>query len=994
MINKRTLLTILICLAVSFGVEPAFAAYNAKIHGRTATKALYHDDFSQDLSRWSVERANGANWTIENGGITSGPVDTWNAEQETIIVFNSRISEDEYTVSFDATESRYGGMASLVFGYQSPDRFYSLRMLNIEDVDYIGFYKRYDVSLWQEERLTLAKFPGGKREPGRTYTISVSVSGNELKGCVNGIPVTEYTLPADEVLGDRCGIFQSYGHPIYDNFSVSVSYEPDVQFSRDLKLMASLGLLWDTDKHIGPDEYITKGQAEHFVSKLTNKPHTYSDESSAETISCTAASEYFLNALGYDKISAESVYHSVKNQLLTGVDSTSNAVSIKDFFKIAINSFEIDMVFTDYGRRSYHIKKDVNVLTYFHNVYKNKSVITGNGITSIDAVDTIGAEYVTFENGFEAVVGGTDIGSYVGYGVQYYYKNTHTPEILFFDVLSDYEQFLYADEIEAYKNGYIHYCLREENELQKIKVPENAICIYNGVYLPGADSSDFIPESGYITIIKNGRADFSDVVIVWEYTDLLVDSVSVGENKIYDKLSDRVIELDACQSWSLLNEFSEEITISDINENYIVSAAFSKDKKTLTAIVNTASKIGMVEKISQTDGSVRFGGVDYVLSNDFFENSKISVGDVGTLYVNMTDRAIYFQHEKSESLKAAYLIKTVQENGLDSRLRMCIFDGEIQDMRCGEAVKINNKTYRGDNIYPQILNYCGVIEYKTNAKGEISQIMFPRGHDIGRNDGDLIRMSSFTGSRIYKSDIRSFGGVFIAEENAKVFLVPYDRSRLDEYRLTDMSYFKNDTNYHYLIAYSHGDNLERAEIIESEFNDKPQYLLQGACILENMYEELDENDARCTMLKVRHDVNDVKTIALADYCEPGELEIGDIFQYSVNIDGKADEIVRVFDHKSGEFFHYGNADFNASYRMLYGTIEELRANSFVFRYGDKTEIVVPSCPVLLYDSSSRGEKFRTCSVRDIRDEAYYGLDADKILIRFEYGIAKEIIIYR
>ena len=280
----KKIIAFIIALALIVGGN-AYAASRVELGlDKPSAIAEFSDGFDGDLELWSVEVANGSDWHImtdaEEKSLTSGAVDTWNAEQETIIVSTAEISSDKYSVTFDATDKRYGAMASLVFKYTSPQHFYSLRMLNIDDVDYIGFYRRNGVTLWQEEKLTLVQFPGGIRTPGKTFKITVDVDGGNFKGYVDGALVTEYTEDKKYFDGNRVGIFQSYGDPSYDNFEIYINdsaYLGDEEFLYNRQLLKDLGFLDGFLSSFKGDALLTNEMFNQFMTKLCLTPVNNSD---------------------------------------------------------------------------------------------------------------------------------------------------------------------------------------------------------------------------------------------------------------------------------------------------------------------------------------------------------------------------------------------------------------------------------------------------------------------------------------------------------------------------------------------------------------------------------------------------------------------------------------------------------------------------------------------------------------------------------------------
>ncbi len=990
----KKVISFIVCALTVFGTVNVFAGRVQLGMHKPEQTAAFSESFDGDLSAWNVEIANGAEWHIseQNGGkaLTSGAVDTWNAEQETVIAVKKEISSDNYSVSMEATDKRYGAMASLVFKYESPQHFYSLRMLNIDDVDYIGFYRRNGVSLWQEEQLTLVEFPGGIRTPEVTFEIKVEVNGGNFKGYVDGTLLTEYTEDKAYFNGSRAGIFQSYGEPLYDNFKIYINdgaYDEEFLYNR--RLLMNLGL-WSgsTDK---PEDLLSMIQLNAFMAGLCFAP---AESTVAEYVSTEAAADSFMAAMGYDEIKSTSQYHNARSELMSGL-SAAESITLKDFMHMAVNSFDINIVKQVYGsKEKYVIDENNTLLSLYHDVYFDEAVLSDNGITSLKGKSAVSKGEVSFDNGFEAKEGGTDASKYLGYTMKYYYRNTSEPYLIDIRIEED-ELFLYSDEILSYNNGILSYCLRGGTKTEKVKLSDNANVIYNGVSVLNPTKDMFMPKSGSISVI--GGAD-EDTVIITDYRDIVVDRVVPEESIIFDKLSDLPLSWDDAKRSEIYNSQYREMSADEIFEGDVISVAKSAKGEYITLTVSRSKVSGTVEKTDYTKNIAVIKGAEYTLSPDFFKSSYISPGDTGELYLNSNGIGVYFKQSTDVSYTVAYLIDMGQDVGtMDTRVWFYFFDGEVKKLPCASTVKVNDTVCKNNTSYDTIKKYRGtfdMFEYKLNSDGEISYIVFPQA-DGEKNDRRLSKIGSFEGAEYYKSETRSFSGKLLADANAKVFLVPLDRSRADAYALTDVSYFRNDVQYWFLVGYSYGDNDETAEYIVSEFNDEPTYLLKDICVIKNITGVLKEDGESARLVSVLYNGAEEREVVVGEDCSLDGAAPGDLVQYSTDLKGEMFELSRVFDRANKHIYHYGGGDYTSSCRILYGGVKEIKKSSFIFERADGTEeIITLGCPIVIYDSEARGEKLKVGSVLDIRDEKSYGANADKAVVHFEYGVPREIIIYR
>lgn len=995
---KKLICIIVLFASLFFGNVWATRGVENDVHLPPPAAEIY-DGFDGTLENWEVVIENGATWSIVDDGtnryLTSGAVDTWGDDKETLVVSTYEIASDNYSVAFSVNDERYGAMASLVFKYTSPQHFYSLRMLNIDNVDYIGFYRRNGVTLWQEDILTVAEFPGGIRTPGKEFEIKVEVRGNHFYGYVDGELVTEYIEDKPYFDGNRVGIFQSYGYPAYDDFYIyDLDKVEDEEFTYNRHLLATLDLLWDGGENSEADDFVTRAQFCEFLNNIV----PLADKVNEDFVTYEDVLDSLMSFMGYDSIDKSSAYYDVCEKLLNGVSATNGNITFADFAQMMVNAFDVDIVKRDYEKNDrFVIAKGETLLSEYRHVLSDSAVLSDNGITALDGRTKLTKGYIAFDNGLKVKTDDSHISELLGYNIRYYvYDDGDVPYLMWYRTEDAKDTYICSEEIISYANGTLSYKKRDDEKVQKIKIPSSANIIYNGKRVNNLQDYMFIMDSGDVTLIDNDSSGGVDVVSIMNYEDIVVKRIDVDNMKVFHRYTNEYVSWKDSEHTKFYRSNFDIESAENVLPGDVLSIARSVDGEVYTFLISRNKVSGMVERIDNQYDVAYIDGKKIPLSADFYNNSYISPGDTGTMHLNADGTGVYFVHDKESLFTVAYMIDCdVPDYGLDHRVKVQLFDGELKVIPCAETLKVDDLVYRRNSSFSALDGYVDIFEYKLNANGEISYIRFPREDNIDSNSKNLAHMGGYIGGTYYKSETRSFSGFLLADQNVKVFLVPLDRTRTDAYRMADITYFKNDVMYYSLAGYSRGGNIETAEFIVSEFDTYPQYLLGTACIVEGIADVLKENGESAKMITVRHDGGESLSLVLAEYCGLEGVEKGDVIQYSVNLSGEVHAILPVFDCSDEILYHYGDTYYTASYRMVYGVVGELKNNSFVFyRIDGGTEIVTLGCPIVVFDSSSRNASVFAGTREDIKDYEDYGLDADVMLIRFEYGIPREMIIYR
>jgi hypothetical protein len=104
------------------------------------------------------------------------------------------------------------GNAGLVFRYIDPSNYYMFR-LN-DNVDKAELYKKVN------GQFTLLASVSQSVATGQWYTLKVTVSGNNVKGYVNGTPIVDWTNPATQLTTGKAGFRLHSTSASFDDFLV------------------------------------------------------------------------------------------------------------------------------------------------------------------------------------------------------------------------------------------------------------------------------------------------------------------------------------------------------------------------------------------------------------------------------------------------------------------------------------------------------------------------------------------------------------------------------------------------------------------------------------------------------------------------------------------------------------------------------------------------------------------------------------------------------
>lgn len=432
----------------------------------------------------------------------------------------------------------------------------------------------------------------------------------------------------------------------------------------------------------------------------------------------------------------------LKIGLLNGIGAGEAPLTIGQCAKLFMNAAETDIpeITVSEGRYVYNITEGKNLLWVFHSIVKSeKTVMTDNGISSLEGKSSIGTDNVCIDGIVMKSAKGAK--GYLGEKINcYYYSDGSGAELLYAEsCFGDSSVVVHAKDLiyDGVKKTQIKY--QDKKAVVTKNISPYAACIYNGVAYPDFNGDTLKIKSGTVKLISTDYNNNNyDLVIIDEYDICLFDNVSAEGEHIYDKYGNN-IDLTAFDNIEITDTEGNKLETKNLKRGNLISVFKSKDKSTIRLVVSTAMTEGKIEVIDKTTGEYTIGENTYFISGAL--NSLIKEG-YGNLKAPVLDGEyiFYIDHlgyisaveRKSKALQYAYFIRAGMAKGLKNKvdLLLVLDTGEKVALRAGDKVNINGtKNCRDTDILSMTELYDDtgaflpqLIQVKFDAKGFITEI--------------------------------------------------------------------------------------------------------------------------------------------------------------------------------------------------------------------------------------------------------------------------------
>ena len=462
--------------------------------------------------------------------------------------------------------------------------------------------------------------------------------------------------------------------------------------------------------------------------------------------------EYISKRYGADFTGYVTMASRLKLSSGVGIKSNSEELTVDKAIKLLYNagcSYVMEESgFTGDGEITYEINEGKMLLSVNNNIYYGEGLVKSDGMAALSPYNV--SEGIAVIDGKEYVLEDTDISSMLGCRVKYFYNdNSGSYSNLLWAAPTQFNGIITVKASDLQTNdarySLTNIVYEENGRTKEIKLDSLADIVWNYTVSNG---KKITPKSGYATFIDNNNDKKYDTVIIEEFDNLFVTSVSAGSDVIFDKYG-KTINLSNYRTTKIFMN-GKTINTEDIPINRVISVVKSLDNKSILYMyVNPAGVSDVLESTSD-DGIYTFSGLDFRLSNSLLdkqaeESYNFPTLQLGRRYKYFLDKdgnIAEITDEHNSGLQYAYIIDYEPEHPRFSHEDSVLFrlllqdgtkitaftDGKVKS-KDGDFNKVTvtgTQIYNDDRLEKEIL-----VKVRLTEEGKIKEFYFPNGADIG-----------------------------------------------------------------------------------------------------------------------------------------------------------------------------------------------------------------------------------------------------------------------
>lgn len=324
------------------------------------------------------------------------------------------------------------------------------------------------------------------------------------------------------------------------------------------------------------------------------------------------ASKMIVIALGYEPEAASlggwpSGYlaEALKLNIFKGIGTNFESLTYKAAFKLFKNMCETDIrIQTSFGTDSeYTVATGKNILTEYFNLKKVSGIIEADENTSIYDSNAPASSGKILLASSEYLYSGEYT---LGANVTAYVTTGEPSEIKYLSLKNTSFFTIQGDDFESASDSEINY-ISENGTRKKARLSEMPAIIYNGKASEKIHSPKNISlKDGLIKLVDNNGDNKYDVIFVYETRSVVVSSVNLRENKIFDDKSNSPINLKDADKCTIFRS-NTEIEARDIKKGSILDCFISEDKKLIEIYLSDKAVSGKIVEADNSAGVMKYG---------------------------------------------------------------------------------------------------------------------------------------------------------------------------------------------------------------------------------------------------------------------------------------------------------------------------------------------------------------------------------------------------
>lgn len=563
----------------------------------------------------------------------------------------------------------------------------------------------------------------------------------------------------------------------------------------------------------------------------------------------------------------------------------------------------------------------------------NLNSLTRTGISRQRNIIIGNENYIADEN--------DDYMPYLGYHVNAYHTEDNE---LFMLVLTEKNKTASfpTDGTVMKDNLTVLYEGENDKRSYKHKLSNDYYFLYNGA-LSERTPEQVLNEAleGSVEMIDNDGNGQYDIIIINRPEYVVVDSISKINKLIYDKnSSESAVSMLDDEAVFRIEGRNGNIRFLDISPDETYEIYATEDKKLVSLKLMTAAIAGKAS--SRSDNKITVNETEYKTTEYFnkYYSDTMQLGKDYSFVISDEGRIIGFTQPASD-MKLGYVTFAGWDDGKENEslwVRLFTQNNKFETYITDSKLRVDGKKVKVSELYDR-LSYDGAISdqlvcYKADADGKITDIDFAEVTGECEPGKKKNERNSLTEYKFNESSFlyRSTGQLMYPRFNISgsvVFLVPKDIKDTDDFRVTNSSFFLDNTSYNGMKVYNLSESGSAEAIVLRLDGSKPNFLpTNGSLVIEDVVWACNEDDEVVQQISGWVDTQ-YKTYyldsSISTYKASGEeLGFGDVIRFDADGD-TIKALVCDFDAHPSVFAR--NNDANAS-EMNGGY------KSFMYQFGE------------------------------------------------------------
>ncbi len=461
--------------------------------------------------------------------------------------------------------------------------------------------------------------------------------------------------------------------------------------------------------------------------------------------------------------------------------------------------------FSSNGKQNVTLKNGETVLRNCFGMEKREGVLTSDGVTTIfgDHARTgrIGIDGKTY------LAQCTDYVGMVGQKVQYFVETIEEDyEIVkCVEAIDNAITTVTASDIQSFDKVNVSYKVFLDDKVKTLSVDRKAFIAYN--FKAEYNPDKMIPANGIVTFIDHGDDGVCDVVLIYDFVNIVADFYSEYTETVYDKENaEKNIDLSTFKNYSAVDVANNPVELTKIQRHNIVSLYRNTEENTARLVVSTNKKSGILKSINRDRGVCTIGSSEYKLSQDVRFTEELKPGNTYDLYFDAFGEVAYVT---SDGGTMAVLLQGRREGALATSVHLRVLPEttkKLTEYQLADTVYVQTPDTDPDSlsaleVYENILkNQAGVFQsgmslIGLNNDGKINKIVLP--YEVASYD-DIDEAPKYplyylsylvtewpavlksSTNMVYKTGINGFNRWIIFGNDAKVFYAPPVGSTIDD----------------------------------------------------------------------------------------------------------------------------------------------------------------------------------------------------------------------